>query len=1420
MKLQFPKLNEKKNFKQEERRSHFLREKKNSLEIFRRISQASARNDILKMSVNGSYVSRNANANRNYSKMDLHNEVNAPIINFIGEEIKYAILEMKNECLQEIRRQSCDDLELFKNNQIKSELRQGITNRITIDSSKPQDHNNKNHRRKYRKSITQVSLTRNNYKRRKLLNKKSTYRKSADGSYIENADNSKVLSSKKSLVGSSLSNKKTLLRSTKRLDTKIAYERFRFYAKGGVVEDSFDENESDEEIEEDNFLINPETKLFFVYDMIVFFAALYSLIYIPYEITIESVCFNSNKNLRFYINYFIDILFIIDVIINFFVSFYSQKDVLMKKPKKVAFHYLRGWFFIDFLAAFPFNIFCYYYIKMNSNNNICITYENNNMDYYFVMLKFLKSFKIFKMPLHKKNQFATFIIEAASMNPFLSDKVYLGIQVLFALFGLHIFTCLHIFIGRNVYPGWIFANEFQNLSLSSLYMISFYFLIQTMTTVGYGDISSDSFIEIIFRIILLAVGIIFYSWLISNISNGINKKSYASINYSSDCLLLEKIRLEHADLPFKVYADIKHYLAHKHFQRYIYDKNLLINSLPYALRNNLIFSMFKEEIEKFTFFKKISNTNFITEVLYNFSSEIVKKNEILLTENEIIEEIIFVKEGRLSLELPIDMDTPEDSIKEYLSEQFSNFAFKFKTDDDFKFAESKISKHSISSLLEERRNSQLFQFRIDKKNNTRYFEKEHELFYLKIYDIHINEDYGGIYMHHGKRSPYRVKVKTKRAKLYKIKRDDFSDICESYKNIIKRIHKKEKQRLKKIKKGLIRSIDRFCTMNGIKIQDKPKENLKIIVTGTSTIPDNTEENITYDRLDEEIDKKPQKFSTKMKESKISSIKLSKISQQRQLIEEKKKSISRFMQRASSINNYNNIREKKKSYHSIIRPSLGLGLNMAGGFRPSYVEDLGIIGEEPLLHKDKINKKIFSAINMEIEKTKKRYSQQPPNPFPRLIVSNVESNKTLKGVEFNNGYSESEISSKTSKTIKIKNDLNSSRDSWPATINSLPIALQNKIQNRIKNNNVNKFQIAHISIEITNNKSNNNNISNISNLNILNNNINSSINETNNTNNSIYNSNFRYSISKSERKNNKNNQNSINRKNIKKNLINIKKNKGKSYTYKRGREKSMKEQNLLKLTLTKKNKDRMNSPILYRNYEKRLSEKDKRLKKNNLFNKILSIDDNLSSTSAESFEIKRSYRNINQMTDGRYLKDKTFQSKTIKFIKEYDKKKKNKNLGSIKTRFTASFNLQNSFNNKEEENNNKNKNKNKKNNIRAVKTKMSDALFKKKRQKKIKEQLDKFNINKNSNENKSFLSSSPPHKTIKKQTKKKKSLNSIEDNNNSSLKLNSFSNNPDETLGKLNCSNNEMSPLDNYELKSGNNIFQLNAINSLELKKNK
>ena len=180
------------------------------------------------------------------------------------------------------------------------------------------------------------------------------------------------------------------------------------------------------------------------------------------------------------------------------------------------------------------------------------------------------------MPSKNNNQIISKLTEGISDNPNLEQAIHLIIQILDVIFVFHIISCIHIFIGKFTYPGWIFSNKFQDYSNANLYMISIYYLITTMTTVGYGDISSDSFIEIVFRIILLAVGIIGYSWLISNISNRINKQSYASMNFENDCKNLEIIRLEHEELPFKIYCQIKNFLEYKHFHQNIYDRNLLI----------------------------------------------------------------------------------------------------------------------------------------------------------------------------------------------------------------------------------------------------------------------------------------------------------------------------------------------------------------------------------------------------------------------------------------------------------------------------------------------------------------------------------------------------------------------------------------------------------------------------------------------------------------------------------------------------------------------------------------------------------------------------------------------------------------------------------------------------------------------------
>ena len=233
------------------------------------------------------------------------------------------------------------------------------------------------------------------------------------------------------------------------------------------------------------------------------------------------------------------------------------------------------------------------------------------------------------------------------------------------------------------------------------------------------------------------------------------------------------------------------------------------------------------------------------------------------------------------------------------------------------------------------------------------------------------------------------------------------------------------------------------------------------------------------------------------------------------------------------------------------------------------------------------------------------------------------------------------------------------------------------------------------------------------------------------------------------------------------------------------------QNLLRLSLsTKHAKINDNNPASFTIPNKSFRSHNELYKYNNDF---LNINDNLSSTSAESFEIKRCYKNLIQISGGRYLRDQKIQKRVIKIVKGYDRKKSK--LEYVTKRLNSNFDIQKLKSHREEDNQLKKI----ENNIRAVTTKMSDILLKKMKKKKGK------NTNKDIHTIKSYVSVSPKSK---KRVKKQLSLNPNIDNNNSSLRLNSLYVNQDESLGKLNSSKNELIKLNIPQEKM---IFQLNNI---------
>lgn len=97
------------------------------------------------------------------------------------------------------------------------------------------------------------------------------------------------------------------------------------------------------------FIINPDNIAKLVFDLIGFVLIIIQYITVPF-----SIAFNvDDGDLKGY-NYFSDIFFIFDLMLNFNTGFYKE-GILITNRRDIVVEYLRGWFFFDFISSFPYS---------------------------------------------------------------------------------------------------------------------------------------------------------------------------------------------------------------------------------------------------------------------------------------------------------------------------------------------------------------------------------------------------------------------------------------------------------------------------------------------------------------------------------------------------------------------------------------------------------------------------------------------------------------------------------------------------------------------------------------------------------------------------------------------------------------------------------------------------------------------------------------------------------------------------------------------------------------------------------------------------------------------------------------------------------------------------------------------------------
>ena len=238
------------------------------------------------------------------------------------------------------------------------------------------------------------------------------------------------------------------------------------------------------------------------------------------------------------------------------------------------------------------------------------------------LTKLLRMFGVVKK--HNVSQLTRKVLDKFRVNIHLERLIY---YICGLLLFIHIASCIFYLIAKlenfhhNTWVtrlGYIDSTEFE------LYIISFYWCLTTVTTVGYGDIYANTIYERVYSLFIMSFGVVMYSFAISFISTVVATIDQKNSEMNEKLQALYEIKQEYGienETYEKVRKLIRYDLTKSHSQ-----KNNFLNELPNKLKVELSRIIHDNIIKKIIFFQDNPD-------LVNFVAPFLKQMKYTMNEN-------------------------------------------------------------------------------------------------------------------------------------------------------------------------------------------------------------------------------------------------------------------------------------------------------------------------------------------------------------------------------------------------------------------------------------------------------------------------------------------------------------------------------------------------------------------------------------------------------------------------------------------------------------------------------------------------------------------------------------------------------------------------------------------------------------------